>query len=363
MDKILLVKTSSLGDIVHTYPVVGYLRKKFPSAQIDWVVEAPFADLVRSHPDVNRVLTVSTKQWRKNIFCRETWQSIAQFRKDLQDEQYDAVFDLQGNIKSGLITSLANSSCKVGFGRESVPEWPNLLFTNHRFNPSSNGNIRHDYLSLVALFFKEQVPLEDSHVVLKISESERAVLNSLCIPQPSVVVCPGSAWRNKQLTPETLTNFLKLLRDDMKCHFLFVWGSNEEKEFAAKLHQEFADHSQVIEKMNLPMLQNLMGRCDLVIAMDSLPLHLAGTTNTPSFSVFGASSAAKYKPIGTQHHALQGQCPYGRKFEKRCPILRTCPTGVCIRDLHAQELFAAFKPWWTNLENSTQRHKDKKAQS
>lgn len=345
MDKILLVKTSALGDIVHTYPVLSFLRKKFPAAQIDWVVEAPFADLVRSHPDVNKILTVSTRHWRKNIFCRETWQSMAQFRKELQKEQYDAVFDFQGNSKSGLITFLANSPCKVGFGRESVPEWPNLLVTNHRINPSPNGNIRDDYLSLAASFFNDQTPLENKPVTLKISKEEESFLNTLCTHRPTVVVCPGSAWRNKQLTPQTLSNFLKLLQDHWKCHFLFVWGSNEEKEMVGKLKTEFPAHSQIVEKMSLPMLQNLMGKSALVIAMDSLPLHLAGTTNTPSFSVFGASSAAKYKPLGDNHHAFQGDCPYGRSFVKRCPILRTCPTGACIRDLHALELFESFKTW------------------
>jgi heptosyltransferase I len=408
MDKILLIKTSSLGDIVHIYPVVDYLRKKFPAALIDWVVEAPFADLVHSHPYVNQVLTVSTKKWRKNIFAKETWKSIFQFRKQLQSARYDVVFDLQGNMKSGLITSLAYSPCKVGFGRSSVPEWPNLLFTNYRFDPplyharesllsfdsarrshiedlrsdrrspaprgqgeeedrfgkvaasqnlanlpehGMNENIRHDYLSLAASFFKEPIPDEKSHVTLKISEKEKIFLDSICPKRPSVIVCPGSAWRNKQLTPETLSAFLELVKNHMQCHFLFVWGSQEEKELAMKLQKAFEGHSQVVEKMPLPMLQNLMDRSDLVIAMDSLPLHLAGTTKTPSFSVFGASSATKYKPIGTRHYAFQGSCPYGRAFVKRCPILRTCSTGACIRNLQAHDLFEAFKSWWQTNEH------------
>jgi heptosyltransferase-1 len=161
-----------------------------------------------------------------------------------------------------------------------------------------------------------------------------------------VVVCPGSAWRNKQLTPATLEAFLTLLHAHIKCHYLFVWGSQEEKGMAEKLQKEFTGNSQIVDKMSLPMLQNLMAMSDLVIAMDSLPLHLSGTTKTPSFSVFGASSAAKYKPLGTHHHSFQGSCPYGRSFVKRCPILRTCPTGACIRDLQAQELFDSFHSWW-----------------
>jgi heptosyltransferase-1 len=89
-----------------------------------------------------------------------------------------------------------------------------------------------------------------------------------------------------------------------------------------------------------------MDSVDLVVAMDSLPLHLAGTTKVKTFSVFGASLASKFKPAGKKHLTLQGHCPYGRVFEKRCPILRTCPTGACIRSLTGKAVFNAFKLQW-----------------
>lgn len=354
MHKILVVKTSALGDIIQTYPVINYLRKKHPLAQIDWVVEEPFAELVRSHPLVNVVLTVKTKYWRENLFKTSTLQSIGAFRRLLRKEKYDVIFDLQGNIKSGLIVSQASSCCKVGFGKKSVAEWPNMLFTNQRFNPPQHENIRQNYLALVASFFNDpsdSLSSENSQVKLTISETQQAILEKIvqrnaALPGPTVMVCSGSIWRNKQLPTETLKAFLGLLTNDLNCNFLFVWGSAAEKNVTEQLQVEFAAQSQIVDKMSLPMLQNLMVMSDLVIAMDSLPLHLAGTTATPSFSIFGASLASKYKPLGKRHSAFQGNCPYGRSFTKRCPILRTCPTGACIRDLKALELFEAFKIWW-----------------
>lgn len=351
MNKILIVKTSALGDIIHVFPVVEYLRKKFPSAQIDWIVEAPFAELVRSHPFVDNVLTVETKAWRKKPLSSETWKSIRSFRSKLRKVDYDAVFDLQGNAKSGLIVSQVRSSVKVGFGKKSVPEWPNMLFTNRRINPSPQENIRQDYIALVAEFFGDSIQHVNGNVKLAVTEEqaalvERIIATNAAGQQSTVMVCPGSAWKNKRLTPETLKAFLSLLNNDLGCRFLFIWGSPEEKALADELQLVFAGNSQVVDRMSLPMLQNLMERCDLVVAMDSLPLHLAGTTKTPSFSVFGASSALKYKPLGEQHYAMQGSCPYDRTFVKRCPILRTCPTGACIRDLKAAEIFGAFKSWW-----------------
>lgn len=357
MHKILIVKTSSLGDLIHTYPVVNYLRQKFPESQIDWVVEAPFADLVACHPSVNHALTVATKAWRRNFFTSDTQGAISSFRQRLQQDNYDVVFDLQGNTKSGVITFLARSPCKVGFGWATVPEWPNMLFTNKRLNPSKQSNIREEYLALVAAFFQDPLPAQDSRVELMISPEQRAVLKAVRqknahFQGPHVVVCPGSAWRNKQLTLETLQAFLRHVQSYLNCHFSLVWGSNEEQQMVERLYNAFRDCSFIVDKMSLPMLQNFMEMGDLVIAMDSLPLHLAGTTKTPSFSVFGASSATKYSPSGKQHGAFQGPCPYGRTFEKRCPVLRTCPTGACIRNLQADEVFCAFKSWWKGLVES-----------
>jgi heptosyltransferase-1 len=78
--KILLIKTSSLGDIIHAFPTLSFLRQKFPDAKIDWVVEKPFAELVKAHPFVNDVLTVDTKGWRKNLISKETWKTVQEAR-------------------------------------------------------------------------------------------------------------------------------------------------------------------------------------------------------------------------------------------------------------------------------------------
>lgn len=347
-EKFLIIKTSSLGDIIHAYPCISYLRKKFPEAQIDWVVEAPYAGLVQGHPDISNTYCIETKMWRKKPFSMATLKAVGSFRRSLRARTYDAVFDLQGNTKSGLVLALTRSKNKVGFGFKSVPEYPNLLFSTKRFNPPPNGNIRHDYLALVSSYFEESTPNEvDGHPLLTITKEQKAYLTSLLgsadmKKKQKILVCPGSAWRNKQLPPETLAQFLSLINNRFECAFLFVWGSPEERQMAESLKLRFPDNSSIIDKMPLPMLQNIMARCDLIIAMDSLPLHLAGTTATRTFSVFGASSAAKYKPSGARHCSYQGICPYGRSFEKRCPILRTCATGACIRDLKAQDLFDHF---------------------
>lgn len=344
---ILLIKTSSLGDIIHTFPALAYLREKFPEASIDWVVERPFSDLVSSHPLVNQAILVDTKAWRKKLFSRETFQSMMSFCRKLREKKYDVVFDFQANTKSGLVCLLARAKNKVGFGLNGVSERTNLLCTTLKVAVPPGNNVRVDNLFLAKSFFKDLEFFYDKGITLKVSQEAKDKVDAirshpLLKGKPKVMVCPGSAWQNKQLNKDTLLDFLVRVKQYEKCAYLFVWGNPEEEKLAQELQKCFPADSIVLEKMTLPMLQNLMGQVDLVFAMDSLPLHLAGTTKTPTFSFFGASWGAKYNPMGEQNQFFQGSCPYGRKFDRRCPVLRTCSTGACIRNLTAQELFASY---------------------
>lgn len=346
--QVLIVKTSALGDVIHAFPVVAYLRRRFPDCKIDWIVEEQSADLVRAHPDIRKAIPVKTKAWRKSPFSSQTWQEIRNYRKVLKAETYDCVIDLQGNIKSGLLAFPAKCRNKIGFGFKTVPEWPNVLFTNSRFNPPKGHNIREDYLNIVQSYFQDSAPIESSSVTLKttpeqLANIERLITSPELKNKPKVMICPGSAWKNKQMTSEGLLGLMQRLHTKMKCAFVLVWGSQEEREIVQQLHQLFPSDSIVSDRMPLPALQNLMGRVDLVVAMDSLPLHLAGTTSTKIFGVFGASAASKYQPIGAGCSSMQGSCPYGRTFEKRCPILRTCSTGLCIRGLTGSDVFKKFE--------------------
>lgn len=330
--KILIVKTSALGDIVHAIPILNYLQLVCPQAQIDWVAEKSGAAIVKAQPQVNTTFEIETKSWRKG----KKWNEMISFFKQLRKTKYDVLFDLQGNFKSGFIVSLAKAKVKVGFGPSTVHEWPNLLFTNCRYNPPSGQNVRQENLFLVQSYFGDfRLP--------KATPGQQLSMAGI-----SIMVCPGSFWPNKQLAPQTLKGFLDKIADQVpNAFFHFVWGTPQEREFVADLQKEYKN-SCVIDKLTLPALQTLMRQMKLVIAMDSLPLHLAGTTSTLTYSFFGASSANKYNPLGGNHKAIQGTCPYGRTFERRCPILRTCPTGACIKGLEPEQIWNDFWPWFKN---------------
>jgi lipopolysaccharide heptosyltransferase I len=119
--RILLVKTSSLGDVIHNLPVVSDLRHSFPDASIDWCVEEAFADIARLHPAVDEVIPVAIRRWRKNLARLATWRDVRAFRARIASRAYDAVLDTQGLLKSALIARQA-SGRHCGYAAESARE-------------------------------------------------------------------------------------------------------------------------------------------------------------------------------------------------------------------------------------------------
>lgn len=341
--KILIVKTSSLGDLIHVFPALEALRCHYPEAQIDWIVEEPFAPLLQAHPGINNVLRVDTKRWRKGKNLRTFYPFVQRLRQNI----YDVLIDFQGNIKSGMITFLARAKKKIGFGRKTVPEFPNLFFTSLKIDPDQTLNIREQNLALLQPVLESvQKPICSQPMLLRISSQEQQQIavflnNPILASRKKILVANGSQWKNKQTPLNVLLPFLQGIAADQPCAFLFIWGSDEEKKRAEELQKAFPDNALVVERLSLPALQNLMAAMDLVIGMDSLPLHLAGTTATPLFGIFGPSSGRIYLPNGALNHFFQGPCPYAQSFVKRCPKLRTCPTGACMSQLRSS---SAFKP-------------------
>lgn len=354
--KILIVKTSSVGDIIQAFNVLDYFHDRFKDIEIDWVVEKANLSLINSHPLINNAILFDMKGWKKKPFKKRVIKSFFSFVKFLRKKRYDIVFDLQGNCKSGLVTFICKAKTKVGFSKKCVKEWPNLIATNVHIDVDKNINMRLQNLSLIKKYFKDDKPFEIVGARLKISKLQENILKKLLLNQnlntkTKIMVCPGAKWPNKQLSFETLLSFLKLVQEKLDASFLFIWGNDFEKFVANKLNKEFLK-SMVVDKLSFPLWQNLMNDVDLVIAMDSSSLHLCGTIETYSFSVFGPTKKDVFKPLGDKHFAIQGKCPYDEKFEKVCPYLRSCRTAACIRYLKSEEIFNSFYSWWSNKNNS-----------
>jgi heptosyltransferase-1 len=334
----LIVKTSSIGDVIQTFPVVEYLKKRYPNAAIDWVIEKEYLSLVQAHPLIRRAIPFSSRTWRKALLPVSTWKEMKAFSQLLRQENYDVLFDLQGNTKSGLITGLAKSKEKVGLGRKSVAEWPNLFATKKHIDVDGSLQVQQRYLQVIQKFFLDETVFIPQGVDLKLKPEEESKLASLRVShRPRIMVACGSRWSNKKLAEKTLEEVLHKIDSQEKPYFYFIGGSPGEKIFADHLHSLFPN-SQSVGGLSFSLWQALMREMDLVIAVDSAALALCGMTKTPSLSFFGPSLASIYKPLGDHHMAWQGTCPYRQKFTTRCPLLRTCKTGACLKSATSDQL-------------------------
>jgi heptosyltransferase I len=332
MITILIVKTSALGDIIQTFPVLSYLKQKYPEASIDWVCEESCHSLVSTHPLIRKAIGFAGQKWKKHIFA--SIKEIKQFVTQIRETKYDLVVDFQGNCKSSLITGLTRSKKKVGFGKNSVKEWPNLIVTHQKYEVDKSQNIRLQYLSILKQHFKDKEPL-----------------SSVEIPQrqgKGLLVCFGSNWENKRLSLCTLTGFLQKIENSFSLPIILAWGSAKEKKECHQIAKNLSN-VEILEKLPFEMLRLQMQKMELVIGVDSSLLHLAAEEGVPTFSIFGPTYKHVFGPMGSQHGGYQGMCPYHVSFIKQCPKLRYCKTGRCMKDISIESLFKVFKSWYIQL--------------
>ena len=130
--RILIVKLSAMGDVLHALPAVTYLRKAAPKAEIHWAVDTRFAELLDGNPGIAKVVSLPIREWKGRLGSPVTWREAMHAADMLRGGKYDLAIDLQGNIKSGVVTWLSGAPLRYGFPREIVRERQNLWFTNRQ---------------------------------------------------------------------------------------------------------------------------------------------------------------------------------------------------------------------------------------
>ena len=161
MLKVLLIKTSSLGDVVHNLPVVTDIRRRFPNARIDWAVEEAYAPLVRLNPSLDGIITVAIRRWRTRPLAPSTWSEIGAMRRSLRRDRYDAVIDTQGLIKSALLARAARGR-HHGYDRTSAREGfaARLYDVTHPIPRGQHAVVRNRLLAGAALGYRPDGPAD-----------------------------------------------------------------------------------------------------------------------------------------------------------------------------------------------------------
>lgn len=293
--RILLVKTSSLGDVVHNLPVVSDLMREFAHARIDWLVEEGFADIPRLHPGVHRVITVAWRRWRKQLLQRKTWQEISAWRDQLRHQAYDFVIDSQGLLKSALMlsqTRLAPQGQRCGYAAAAAREPLAARFYSDSFLIPKNVHAveRNRWLVAAACGYTPAPALDYG------LSSLARVADFPWLPSGRHALLLTATSRDDKLWQDT--NWLELIQALTRrgLHCLLPAGSISERQraeaLAAATPQGASSSGRVIvvPPLGIRELARLCAAARLVVGVDTGLTHLATALARPTLAIYCASS-------------------------------------------------------------------------
>lgn len=344
--RILIVRLSALGDVIHALPVLAALRHELPDAVIDWVVEDRFEALVRPRPELNRVLVFPRRKLRNHrIRPQALAGTLEGFLSALRTGPYDAVLDLQGNLKSGIITRAARARVRFGLDRRLTKEG-NHLFTTRRALPPRGARHRVERnLGLLSRFLGREIPWRDPGLtaVPEAATSAEARLREAGLePGGFVLFHPGTSAFGafKRWPPERYHDLALALLGEGRS--VAVSASPSEAYLAAAV-QGGDERIVLLPAGNLLELGEILRRASLLVAADTGPLHLAALAGTPVVGLFGPKDPEIYGPYGRRHDGTPGLLDVVVRPDVACrPCrLRQCENPVCMTGLDPDDVLRA----------------------
>jgi heptosyltransferase-1 len=304
--RILIVKLSSLGDVVHAMPAVQDLRRAFPQAQVDWVVERGFAALVRRCAGVSRVIECDLRRWRKSPFAAETRQAWQRFKAELQREPYDAVLDLQGLTKSALIAWLARltpqgrryglANQTEGSSFEAPARWvADVAIT---LPPHSHAVARSRALCAQALGYVAS-EIESFGLLAHVGQAPLAIEKRAVTEAGAkgvVALVHGTSRADKQW-PLAAWRALGQRLNEHGYAVGLPHGSEAEQHFAQEVAHGLPQ-AQVWPRLGLDALTDALAACAGVVGVDSGLSHIAVALDLPHVQIYNFDTAWRTGPTG-----------------------------------------------------------------
>jgi heptosyltransferase-1 len=291
MQRILLIKTTSLGDVIHCLPAVSEAAARFPGARIDWVIEEPYAGIVALHPGVYRALPVAMRRWRRSLTTRATWDEIGAFRRGLDPAGYDRVIDAQGLLKSALLARLAKGE-RHGLDPKSAREGLASYACAHRHKvPWTLDAVARNRLLLgQALGY---TPKGDPEYAIKVAPATFDWLPH----RPYCVLLSGTADGAK-LWPEE--RWLELGRVAAQAGYtcLLPHGSRGEEDRAKRIAISLHQSGVVVPRLPLTDIAGVLAGAVLVVGLDSGLTHLAAALGRPTVGIYCGSHPADTGVVG-----------------------------------------------------------------
>lgn len=326
--RVLIIRTSALGDVVHALPVLTALRRHFPQARIGWVVEEAMAPVLAGHPDLDEAIPVRLRHWGKKPFSGRTVRELAAFLGALDRFAPDVTLDLMGNHKAGAISALTFCDRRIGAARRFRREPSSAVWISEPVPPRGVHAVDR-MLSLLDGLGLPPEPADFGPDKIFRGEASREILETL--PEELVLIHPGAGWANKVYPPERWAEVARRLREATGLPTLVALARGEEK-LAAAIEAAGGGAARAVAAPDLPTLAALLRRARLVLGGDSGPTHLAHALGTPILMVMGPTDPERNGPYGAPEQAIWRLLP--------CSFchLRLAETKACLLEIPADRV-------------------------
>jgi heptosyltransferase-1 len=332
-ERILLLRTSALGDVVHCLPVLSALRRSRPGARIGWVVEEPIAPLLEGHPDLDELLVVRLRRWRRRPFAAATLAEAGAFLAALDRFSPDLVIDLMGNHKAGVLAALTLADRRIGAARRFRREPSSAVWLSEAVLPRGVHAVDRA-LSLLDALGVPPAPADFGGAKLLPNVPEPIGERLLAHPEPFALLHPGAGWGNKRYPPAWWGEVARRLRTDTGVS-TWVGAAPGEEGLADEVVAASQGAAGAVAAPDLASLAALSRAARLVLGGDSGPLHLAHALGAPVLMLMGPTDPERNGPYGTPERALWRRLPCSfchRRFaETKACLLEIPPARVAAR--------------------------------
>lgn len=328
--RVLVVKLTSMGDVLHLMPALSDLQKQHPDATVDWMVEDSFAEIPAWHPIVQRVIQVSTRRWRSLAFSNI--REFLTFLKELRAQPYDVVIDAQGLIKSAVFSRfarLAPNGLRAGFSGDSIKESPAAYWYQKKVLVDRQQHAIKRLRALFAGVFDYTQPQTEVDYQLDLgalSASLAALTNKNAGPdvtssqtsnlKPSIMLLHGTTWPTKHL-PEKVWGELADLIGGEGYDVTVCWGNQQERLRAERIANG-RPHVSILPKSSLSDLAITLSKTLGVIAVDTGLGHLAAALSVPMVSLYGSTNSQLTGAVGKNQIHIQTDYPCSPCLLKTC---------------------------------------------
>lgn len=307
--RVLIIKTSSLGDVIHTLPALTDAAHAIPGIRFDWVVEEGFAEIPGWHPAVDQVIPVAIRRWRKNL-----WQTLKSgewkaFKQRVRERKYDLVIDAQGLVKSAWLTRYVKAPV-AGLDRYSAREGWASRFYDRRLSVATGQHAVERVRQLFAMALAYDLPDGIGNYGLDL---ERLQLPPAA---PYVVFLHGTTWATKHW-PEAYWRELAERMGRRKLEVRLPWGNPAEKARAERIAQGL-NNCQVLPRLNLAGVARVLAAAKACVAVDTGLGHLAAALDVPTISLFGPTNPGLTGAYGRTQIHQASDWPCAPCLQKKC---------------------------------------------